>query len=741
MGIELARAFVTVRGDASRVGSDLNAARPAIESSVQGIVQSLGGIRGALMSIAGASAAIGAIWKAGKFEQTQIAFQTMIGSASETRTTLAALTDFAARTPFEMPEIEQAARGLIMFGERGDELMDTLKLLGNAASGTSTPFGMIALIFNQVRGVGKLLTQDFRQLSTRGVLSLQDIAKYYGVTTEAAQQMLSGGKITFEDLKGLLRSLSSEGGRFANMMEKQSRSFLGLWSTLKDDLGITARQIGDVLLPTAKDLVQLMIMGSSAVRNWIQDHKALAEIIIKLAAAWGVYKAAIIAATIALGIYKQIANTIPVGKVKPAAMAGSMAGTAAASAAGSAAGSAAPSLWSWASSGSVAASAGAEKIAAAPAAGLSTTLALGAAWAVVVAEVGVLIYELYDLFKSWRTINDEKKKSIALDEELTKSVAAHRKAYEDEATRQANATPAYQPTSELRIKALRSQEKKNQARELSEAEVIDAIRQTQRETKALSEGWDESTTSLDKFIQEHKYIKSDEVTAYTNALNALGEAKANKELADIQYTLNSLVGRWGDAEKATMDWAKANQRANQDQVELYYQLQQGMQFQKIQNELQDLSASVDTLAWGFDTAGRKTFDWARANKTATQAQIDQYQALQIAMEEVQAVDAAWKETHSVEESANRINTLVDAFNYGRMDAETLERSLMQEKGKFGQSWAFTGSVGAGDLGRQIQDAMLKPTDKTLAEAKEQNQHLRSIDDLLKFIKDKKGGLV
>ena len=308
MGIELARAFVAVRADTSRVGSDIQAARPGIESAVGGLVSSIGGMRGALMGLVGVGSAIGAVFKAGKFEQTTIAFETMMGSASETKDTLERLTEFAAKTPFEMPEIEQAARGLIMFGERGDELMKTLNTLGNAASGTSTPFGMLALIFNQVRGVGKLLTQDFRQLSTRGVMSLADIAKYYKVTTAEAQKMLSTGRISFEDLKKILESLSEKGGRFENLMERQSTSLLGLWSTLKDAIGITARQIGMVLLPTAKDFVSIAIQATEAVRNWVQEHKNLVTLMVQLAEVWIGYKMAIYGARTAMIAYHAIAS-------------------------------------------------------------------------------------------------------------------------------------------------------------------------------------------------------------------------------------------------------------------------------------------------------------------------------------------------------------------------------------------------------------------------------------------------
>lgn len=279
MGLELARAYVVARGDVSQVASDLTAGKGAIVSAVKDIQMAIAGITApvAAMGMAQIYKGLGA---AGKFEQTTIAFETMIGSVEETQKVLKDLTEFAAKTPFEMPEIEQAARGLIMFGERGDELMETLDILGNAASGTSSDFGMLALIFNQVRGVGRLLTQDFRQLSTRGVMSLQDIADHFGVTTAEAQKMLSAGQVSFEDLRSILKRASEEGGRFANLMERQSTSYLGLMSTLSDAMGLVSRALGEGILPMVKLFVSSGIQAAEIVRGWVSENKELASSII-----------------------------------------------------------------------------------------------------------------------------------------------------------------------------------------------------------------------------------------------------------------------------------------------------------------------------------------------------------------------------------------------------------------------------------------------------------------------------
>lgn len=314
MGIELAKAYVRVRADSSSLGSDLQNSKKETEGPSEEIGKSMAESinKGFKSGLAGVLGGFGVFAKgflskglaqAGQFEQTVIAFETMIGSAKETKETLADLTTFAAKTPFEMPEILQAARGLIQFGERGDDLMETLNLLGNAAAATSTPFGFLALVFNQIRGVGKLLTQDFRQLSTRGIISLQDIADHFDVTTAAAQKMLSAGQISFEDLKNIMRNLNSEGGRFFNLMERQSQSLLGLQSTLSDAWNIMARQLASALVPAVKAFVSIAVKAVDVLALLVENAQGVTSAALTASTAISLLGASLAAGTLLARIF------------------------------------------------------------------------------------------------------------------------------------------------------------------------------------------------------------------------------------------------------------------------------------------------------------------------------------------------------------------------------------------------------------------------------------------------------
>lgn len=253
MGIELAQAYVRIRGDSSGLGADLSDVQDQVESSMRSIAAGAASILGAFAAF-GKGILTQGLMAAGSFEQTTVEMETMIGSAEEAQDILAKLTRFAVVTPFEMPQLLQVTKGLIQFGERGQQIMDTLKMLGDASGGTALKFSDLGRIFNHIRGAGHLMHFQFRELSMRGILALTDISKYYGITTEAADKMISHGKISFEDFRKILMSLTQAGGRYNNMMEKQSQTLLGLKSTLNDALNITKRMLVQPLVPMAKIL-------------------------------------------------------------------------------------------------------------------------------------------------------------------------------------------------------------------------------------------------------------------------------------------------------------------------------------------------------------------------------------------------------------------------------------------------------------------------------------------------------
>jgi hypothetical protein len=70
---------------------------------------------------------------------------------------------------------------------------------------------------------------------------------------------MSKGLITFDMVTQAFKDATSEGGRFYNLTEKQSVSFLGRISTLQSQMDIFARDMGTKLLPAAGFVVEKLI--------------------------------------------------------------------------------------------------------------------------------------------------------------------------------------------------------------------------------------------------------------------------------------------------------------------------------------------------------------------------------------------------------------------------------------------------------------------------------------------------
>lgn len=185
---------------------------------------------------------------AAEFEQTEIAFKTFLGSADAALALLAEINDFAAETPFRLPELNQAATSLLAFNFRAEETVPTLRRLGDLAAGVNQPIAELAVIYGKARIAGRLFAEDVNQLTERGIPIISELAKQFGVAESAVKQLVERGEVNFSHLEEALRSLTDEGGRFAGLTQAQSQSVLGLWSTLQDNVEAMQREMGISLI-------------------------------------------------------------------------------------------------------------------------------------------------------------------------------------------------------------------------------------------------------------------------------------------------------------------------------------------------------------------------------------------------------------------------------------------------------------------------------------------------------------
>ena len=232
--------------------------------SVEGVTASLGKLAPQALAAVGAIVAVEKALSAGKaafidynaqLEQTRVAFTSMLGSADQANTMIANLQKFAAETPFEMPGVRDAAQQLLAFGYDANEIIPTLTALGNAASGLGRGqdgFNHLAFVFGQIRTTGQLMGQDVMQLAQLGVPVKDILAKNLGLTKDELSRIGELGIDANVAIRALIDGMNE---RFPEMMKKQSETFEGVLSNIKDNLGQAFGLTGLPLFEEAKNML------------------------------------------------------------------------------------------------------------------------------------------------------------------------------------------------------------------------------------------------------------------------------------------------------------------------------------------------------------------------------------------------------------------------------------------------------------------------------------------------------
>jgi tape measure domain-containing protein len=245
---------------------------------------------------------------AARYEQTAVSFEVMLGSAERAKDVLRQITEFSNATPFTPEQVTSASRSLLAMGVQAENLTATLRQVGDVASGVGMSFNELAEIYGKNLASGKVDMEDIRQLAGRGIPIMKELSKvFFGNENQVAQvrELSSQGRITFQHLQQAFENMTSAGGVYFNMMERQSRTALGLWSTFEGNVGEVKRKLGMMILEGLKPLLNLLVQFT----GWLQGNetamKALKVAVLIIVPIVGVMLAgAVINAVKALNIFQ-----------------------------------------------------------------------------------------------------------------------------------------------------------------------------------------------------------------------------------------------------------------------------------------------------------------------------------------------------------------------------------------------------------------------------------------------------
>ena len=228
----------------------------------------------------------------GEFQQLEVAFETMLGSKSKADALMADVVRLAGTTPFSLTEVATGAKQLLAVQIPAEEVEDTLRRIGDISAGLSVPIGQLIKSYGDVKAKTKLTGEEVRQFAGAGVPIIAELAKHFNVAEKEIAKMVETGQVGFPDVQAVIRNLTNEGGMFADLMAKQSKTLTGLVSNLGDAWDRMLNDIGQQSEGSLADGIKTAI-------SLVENYEQVVDILKIAIATYGAYKAAVIMNTVA----------------------------------------------------------------------------------------------------------------------------------------------------------------------------------------------------------------------------------------------------------------------------------------------------------------------------------------------------------------------------------------------------------------------------------------------------------
>lgn len=228
----------------------------------------------------------------GRMQQLQVALSTILQDKSKADQLIAEIIQFAAKTPFNLDDVANGAKQLLAYGSTADKVVGELSMLGDVASGLQIPIGQLIYLYGTLRTQGRAMTVDIRQFAGRGIPIYEELAKVLGVSKDQVGELVKEGKVGFKEVEQAFKNMTSEGGKFANLMENSAGTWPQRLSNIEDTLFQKMNDFGN-------KYKEVFEFGIGTAENLVESLDDVLSVIGGLIAAYGTYKAALITTAVA----------------------------------------------------------------------------------------------------------------------------------------------------------------------------------------------------------------------------------------------------------------------------------------------------------------------------------------------------------------------------------------------------------------------------------------------------------
>lgn len=231
----------------------------------------------------------------GQLEMQRLSIGAILQNTAQANELFDKIKGLATQSPFGVVQLDQMTKQLTAYGFKYNELYDMTKRLADISAATGTDVSRLALALGHVRSEAALSGYTLRQFSMANVPLLQKLSEKLGKTTKEIRDMVKKKEVGYDDVIGVLKDLTNEGGMFYNMQEVISESVKAKFKNVRDAMDIMYGEMAEGAPGDALKEVANMLM--EVTRNW----KDAVTILGTGAAVWGIHRVAIMLYTKILG--------------------------------------------------------------------------------------------------------------------------------------------------------------------------------------------------------------------------------------------------------------------------------------------------------------------------------------------------------------------------------------------------------------------------------------------------------
>ncbi|MBQ0073132.1 MAG: hypothetical protein KBT34_02935 [Prevotella sp.] len=223
-----------------------------------------------------------------QFELQNIALQSILANKAEGDRIFSQVQQLALKSPFSIMQLTTYTKQMAAYQIESEKLVDTTKRLADVSAGLGVDMGRLILAYGQVKSANYLRATEVRQFTEAGLNISQELAKYFSelkgemVSVADVTDMITKRMVMFEDVEEVFRRITSAGGMFYNMQEKQAEGLAGQIQRISDAYAMALNDIGK----SNQGLLSLVLtLARVLLNNW----RILENMGIGVAAAFATY--------------------------------------------------------------------------------------------------------------------------------------------------------------------------------------------------------------------------------------------------------------------------------------------------------------------------------------------------------------------------------------------------------------------------------------------------------------------